>query len=54
MTPTAPVGQDLEQPALGGEVRLHVAVEVEMVPGQVREDAGGEPQVVGAPERQRV
>ena len=35
-------GQHLEQPALGREVVLHVAVEVEMVARQVREDAGGE------------
>ena len=46
--------QDLEEAALGGEVRLHVAVEVEVIARQVGEDAGGKPQAVGAAQRQRV
>ena len=54
MTPTPPSRQQLEQPPLGGEVLLHVAVEVEVVARQVGEDAGGEAQVVDAPQRQRV
>ena len=42
MTPGASGRQHLEQPPLGGEVALHVAVEIEVVARQVGEDAGGE------------
>ena len=48
------VGEDLEQPAFRGEVRFHVAVEVEVIARQVGEDAGRESQVVDAAQRQRV
>ena len=46
--------QHLEQPALGGEVRLHVFVEVEVIARQVAEHAGGEAHAVDALQRQRV
>ena len=48
------LGQQLEQPPLRGEVRLHVAVEIEVVARQVGEDAGGKSQPVDAAERERV
>ena len=44
----------LEQPALGGEVALHVLVEVEVILRQVGEDPAGEVDALRAPELQRV
>jgi hypothetical protein len=46
--------QHLEQPALGGEVRLHVLVKIEMIPRQVREDSGSKVDSIDATHRQRV
>ena len=46
--------QHLEQPALGGEVRLHVLMEVEVIARQVAEHAGGEAHAVDALQRQGV
>ena len=46
--------QHLEQPALGLEVLLHVGMEVEVVAGQIREDARRERHAVDAMQRQRV
>jgi hypothetical protein len=54
MTPTAPSGRISNSRPLGREVRLHVAVEVEVIAGQVGEDAGGEAQLVRAAQRERV
>ena len=46
--------EHLEQPLLGGEVRLHVAVIVEMVPRQVREHARRKPRVIDSLQGERV
>ena len=46
--------QHVEQTALGREVLLHVAVKIEMVAREIREDRGREPQVRDAMERERV
>ena len=43
-----PFGQQLEQPSLGDEIRLHVAMEVQVVAREVREDARGETKIVDA------
>jgi len=48
------VGKDLEQPPLGDEIRLHAAVKVEVIAGQIRENRAGEAHVVHAMERERV
>ena len=52
--PGGTVGQHLEEPALGDRVGLHVAVEIEMVAGQIGEHAGREPRAIDAPEGERV
>jgi hypothetical protein len=46
--------QQLEQSSLGREVVVHVAVEIEVIAGEIREDSGRELQVVRALQRQRV
>ena len=46
--------QHVEQPPLRGEVRLHVAVIVEMVPRQIREHARSERRAVDTPKRECV
>ncbi len=46
--------QHLEQTTLGGEVRLHVAMKVEVIARQVREHAGGERDGIRAAQRERV
>ncbi len=46
--------QQLEEAPLGGEVVVHVAVEVEVIAREIREDPGGEAQIVDAFQRQRV
>jgi hypothetical protein len=46
--------QHFEQPALRGEVRLHVLMEVEVIARQVAEHAGGEAHAVDALQRQSV
>ena len=46
--------QQLEQPPLDLEVILHVAMEVEVIAGEIGEDAGGKAESVGAAQRQGV
>jgi hypothetical protein len=46
------VGSSLKPP-LGRELRLHVAVEVEVIAREVGEHAGGESQRVDAAQRER-